>query len=244
MAKSSGLADNLYFGGFDVSGDTRSVEMGGGPGVIDTTSIDLSAMARVGGTRDGRMNFTSLWNPGAAADDAHAVYSVLPTTDVNLAYAAGTAVGDPAAVITAKQINYDGTRGTDGEFTLDVACQGNGYGLQWGSMQTAGVHDSTGAETLGTVTYATQTLFGGQAYVYVTEFTGTSADIKIEDSTGAGWNDLPGGAFTTITGVGSERIATTLTETVDRLTRLDVTGTFTTMSFAVVFVRNETATVF
>lgn len=243
MAKSSGLGDRLLVGSYDLSGDTQSInQASGGPALIDVTSIDRSAMERIGGRRDGRLEATSFFNP--ATDRAHPVLSALPTGDVIMSYLRGAAVGNAAASLVAKQINYDGTRGNDGEFTFDVAAEANRYGLQWGYQQTAGVHDATGAATLGEVTFPNQTVFGAQMFLHVTEFTGTSADIKVEDSTGGGWVDLPGGAFTTVTGIGSERIATTATETVDRFTRLDLTGTFTSISFAVVLVRNETAVAF
>ena len=245
MAKQSGLGDNLYVDGYDVSGDTQSLDsINGGPAALEQTGIDKSAMERIGGMRDGGMSWTSFWDPGGAADDAHAVYSTLPTTDRGVAYLRGTTRGNPAAAMVAKQIGYDGTRGTDGEFTFGLEAQSNDYGLQWGVNLTAGKHSSSGAENLTSVDLTdVSTDFGAAAFLHVFSFTGTSCTVAIEDSADdAAFSAIGGLSFTAATGVTSERIqTTTLTENVRRYVRAVTTGTYTECTFAVVFVRNLTA---
>jgi hypothetical protein len=60
MPKQSGLGDNLYYSGVDVSGSVLSVDkISGGPALLDTTAIKQFANARIGGTRDASMSFTS-----------------------------------------------------------------------------------------------------------------------------------------------------------------------------------------
>jgi hypothetical protein len=60
MAKQSGLGDNLYYNGFDVSGSVLSVDkISGGPALLDVTPLTKFANARIGGKRDGSMSFTS-----------------------------------------------------------------------------------------------------------------------------------------------------------------------------------------
>ena len=50
MAKSSGLGDNFYVGGYDLSGDTQSLgRIGGGAELLETTGIDKSGIERLGG---------------------------------------------------------------------------------------------------------------------------------------------------------------------------------------------------
>jgi hypothetical protein len=60
-------------------------------------------------------------------------------------WATGTAIGDPAACLVGKQINYDFTRPQDGSLTIAVNAQGNAYGLEWGDLLTAGQRTDTGA---------------------------------------------------------------------------------------------------
>lgn len=248
MAKQSGLGDNFYLHGYDLSGDINSLgTISGGNSPIDVTGINKSAYERIGGRRDGNIEFTSYFNP--AADQAHPRLSSLPSTDVHLYYARGTTLGNPAACLVAKQINYDGTRGDDGDFKFGVQAQANGFGLEWGRQMTAGKRTDTTATNGSSVDFGTgSTTFGLQAYLQVFSFTGTSVTVTIQESSDDGSGDafanVTGGSFTAATGVTAERIATSATQTVERYLRVVTTGTFSNAVFAVMVVRNDTATVF
>jgi hypothetical protein len=62
MAKASGIGDNFYVGGYDLSGDVASVDMISTPlAPLDVTPINKSANARIFGLRDGDMQFTSFF---------------------------------------------------------------------------------------------------------------------------------------------------------------------------------------
>src|SRR5688500_15403246 len=160
MAKQTGLGDNFYLGGYDLSGDTNALgEVGGGIATIDVTGIDKSAFERIGCLRDGRMEWVSHFNPAAAK--AHAVRSTLPTTDPTLTYCRGTTLGNPAACLVGKQLNYDVTRGDDGRMTIAVRAEANGYGLEWGNQLTAGIRSDTGAAN------GTGVSLDGEAYLHL-----------------------------------------------------------------------------
>lgn len=248
MAKQSGLGDALYIAGYDLSGDIGAVNsIGGGPALLDVTGIDKSAFQRIGGLRDGRIDYTAFFNP--AAGQAHLRLSALPTTDVILSYYRGTALGGASANLVAKQLNHDGTRADDGAFTFAGANQGNGFGLEWGTSLTAGKRTDTTATNGSSVDFGTgSTTFGLQAYLHVFAFTGTSVTVKLQESSddGAGdaWADVTGGGFTAATGITSQRIATSSSQTVERYLRVVTTGTFTNAVFAVSVNRNEVATSF
>jgi hypothetical protein len=144
MAKSSGLGDNFYVGGYDLSGDTASVdEIGGGPALIDVTGINKSAYERIGGVRDGRIEWTSHFNPSTGQE--HTALSGLPTTDQQVMYYRGTTLGVPAAALVGKQLNYDMTRADDGKLSIKVRVDANGFGLEWGNSLTAGIRTDTAA---------------------------------------------------------------------------------------------------
>src|SRR5690242_14330010 len=137
MAKGSGLGDGLYVAGVDLGGDINSLQnIGGGPAPLEATDITQSAMARLGGKRDGRIEFTSYFDPAAGA--SHASFSALPTADVLVTYLRGTVAGNWSANLIGKQINYDGNRGDDGSFLLNVSAQCNSFGLEWAQQLTAG----------------------------------------------------------------------------------------------------------
>lgn len=242
MAKESGLGDRLLIGGYDLSGDIGAVDkVAGGISTLDVTAINKSAMERIGGLRDGGIDFTAYFNPAAA--QAHPVLSALPTTDVQVSYLRGTTLGNAAASLVAKQVTYDGNRGTSGEFTFKVATVANGYGLQWGTQLTAGLRTDTAATNGTGVDLTTvSTAFGWTGFLHVTAFTGTSCTVTLQDSAdNSSWANLTGGAFTAATGLTTQRLEGGATATVRRYVRAITSGTFTSCTFAVTFVRNETA---
>lgn len=250
MAKQSGLGDNFYLGGYDLSNDTASLdEIGGGPATIEVTGIDKSAFERIGGLRDGRMEWTSHFNDGTGTDGTHNRLATLPYTDRHGMYLRGTALGGSAACLVGKQLNYDLTRADDGKLTAKIRLEGNAYGLEWGTTLTAGKRSDTTATNGTGVDFAVgSTAFGAQFYLQVFSFTGTSCTVKIQESSdnGAGdaWADVTGGGFTAATGITVERLQTGRTQTVERYLRAVTTGTFTQCTFAVVAIRNDTAVAF
>lgn len=246
MPKRSGLGTAFYFGGVDLSGDTQSLDIAGGPAALGLTSIDQSAYFREGGLRTGSMDITEFFNPDAGA--AHATLSGLPTTDVILSFvvpSSPAAIGDPAASLNAKQINYDPTRATDGSLTFKVSAQSNAYGLEWGQLLTAGKRTDTTATNGASLDTAASASFGAQLYLHVFSFTGTSVTVKLQDSAdNSTFADVSGGGFTAATAAGAQRIQLGATATVRRYVRIATTGTFTNAVFVVNMNKNKTATVF
>jgi len=258
MAKQSGLGQRFFLGGYNLSGDTGAGnEIGGGlAGTQDVTGIDKSAYERIGQQRDGRLSWTSFFNteratdnPGVTTDHSHAVLSTLPTTDRHMMWCTGTSIGSPAACMVGKQIDYNPSRAQDGSLTVSVSAQANGFGLEWGDLLTAGIRTDTAATNGSSLDLGTGSkAFGLQAYLHVFAFTGTSATVKLQESSDNGgadaWADVTGGGFTAATGITAERIQTGRTQTVERYLRVVTTGTFSNVQFAVAVIRNDSATIF
>lgn len=249
MVKQTGLGDQLYISGFDLSGDVMSVDtISGGNSPLEVTGIDKSAFERLGGVRTGTIETTSWFNP--AANQAHDFFTgVFPVfgLDEQVTYCRGTTLGNEAASLISKQANYDGTRGADGSLTFKVSSVSNGYGLEWGRQLTAGKRTDTTATSPATgVDYTTvSTAFGWQAYLHVFAFTGTSVTVTLQDSAdNSAFANLTGGAFTAATGVTAQRLEGGRTATVRRYLRAITTGTFSNAVFAVAFTRNETNVAF
>lgn len=244
--KTSGLGDNLYVGGYNLSGDIGAIDNISSPrGVLDDTGIDKLAYERMLSTKDGQINFSSFFNVDTAQE--HPVLSVLPTTDIGVLYCRGTTLGNPSAGMIGKQVDYAPTRGADGSFTFKVQALANGYGLEWGKQLTAGTRTDTAA-TLGTsLDNGASSAFGLQAYLQVFAFTGTDVTIKLQDSAdNAAWADLTAGAFTAVTtGRQTQRLATSNAATVRRYLRVTTTTSagFTSAAFAVMVSRNPIASV-
>lgn len=248
MTKQSGLGDNLYIGGYNLSGDIGSLSrIAGGPAALEVTGIDKSAFERIGGLRDGGIEFSAFFND--AVGQAHPRLSALPTTDQVITYCRGTTLSNPAAGLVGKQINYDPTRAQGGALTIGVQVQANGYGLEWGRQLTAGQRTDGSATNGSSVDLgsASPGAFGLQMYVHLFAFTGTSVTIKIQESSdngvGDAFADVVGATTGALTGVTAMRVATGAID-VERYLRVVTTGTFSNAQFAVMAVRNDTSVVF
>jgi len=241
--KSSGLGDRLLVAGYDLSGDIGSVErVAGGPAALTVTGIDKEAFERIGGLRDGGIDYSAFFNP--AAGRAHPRLSSLPTSDQVVTYLRGAALGNAGAAIVAKQLNYDGSRGDDGSLTFTVQAAANDFGLQWGRQLTNGVEAISGASEGTSVDMGFTGSHGLQAFLHVTAFTGTSVTVKLQESSDDGssddWADVTGGAFSAATGITAQRIATAADQTVEQYLRAVTTCTFSAATINVVDVVNDT----
>lgn len=150
MAKTNGLGDNFYIGGYDLSGDVASLDqISGGPALLDVTPINKSAHVRISGRRDGSMQFTSFFEFGGSGNPVfeHDALSGLPRTDTIASYFRGAAIGNAAACVNGKQINYDPTRDNTGNLTIKCEVQANSYGLEWGKQLTAGMFAASNSLT-------------------------------------------------------------------------------------------------
>lgn len=246
MAKQSGLGQNFYVDGYNISGDVGSIDSLGSPmDVQEMTGIDKSGYERVGLLRDGALEFTSFFNPTAGQE--HTALSSLPTAARLVTWTAqGTSIGHAAASLQCKQVGYDWKREDSGALTISTECQADSYGLEWGQLLTAGVRTDTTATSPATGLDTTASLaFGLQAYLHVFAFTGTSVTIKLQDSAdNATFADITSGAFTAVTALGAQRIAIATGATVRRYVRVITTGTFSNVQFSVNLVKNTSAVIF
>ena len=245
MSKQSGLGDRFFLDGYDLSGDVGQLDtIRGGPSPLVVTDITESAMDRLGGKKDSEIRWKSWFNP--ATNRAHDVLSPLPLSSRHAMYCRGTAVGSYAACLVGDQVNYDPTRGDDGSLSMAVqVVSSDSFPLEWGQLLTPGrvvqASATNGADLVG----AGATAFGAVLYLQVFAFTGTGVIIKVQDSAdGVSWADLAGGTFTTVnTAPRVQRLAGATNATVRQHVRaVSVSsGGFTSVDYAVAFVRGETA---
>lgn len=249
MTKQSGLGDRLLVSGRNLSGDIGSIgRVGGGPAPLDVTGIDKSGFERIGGLRDGAIEFSAWFNPSPGA--AHPVLKTLPTADVLVTYLRGVGIGSAAASCIAKQVNYDADRGDDGGFALGVQALANGFGVEWGEQATPGIRADAAPTNGASLDGGAASAFGFQAYLHVLAVTGTSVTVKLQESSdnggGDAFADVVGGGFTAVTPAQAptwQRIAAAPVS-LERYVRVVTTGTFSAASFVVVLVRNAAAVTF
>ena len=241
MAKQSGLGDQLFIAGYDISGDVSTVALRKPSGVLDTTAINASGHERIYSTVDGAIDFTTFFNDatlaGGATNQEHFVLAAKGSgADRIVTYFHGSAIGNMAAGMTSKQINYDGTRGQDGSFTFNIQALANATGLDYGEMLTAGKRTDTSATNGSSHNYGAATANGLVAYLQVFSFSGTSCTVKIQQSSDNGGGDAFADliTFTAATGITSERKTTAaVTTAVEQYLRVVTTGTFSSCVFAV-----------
>ena len=235
MTKQAGLGQRLLVGGYDISGDIQTLSSVQGMTALgDVTDITQSAHSRLGLLRDGSMAASAFFD----AANAHPVLSALPTADVGVSYLLGTTLAAPAACIVAKQVGYDPNRAASGELTLKTEFKANGYGIGWGEQLTAGLRTDTTATAGAYYDDGAGSAFGGQAWLQVTAFTGTSVTVTIEHCTTSGGTYAGVLAFSAVSAAPAwQRIAVSNTTAIDRYLMVVTTGTFTNAVFSVVFQR-------
>ena len=245
MAKTTGLGDALYIGGYDIGGDTQQLTaIRGSVTPLDVTDITQSAVSRLGGLRDGNIDFTAYHDAAALA--SHAALSPLPLTDVIATYFHGTVLGNPAASCNGLQINYDPSRDPAGNLTFAVNVQADRYGLEWGLQLTPG-HRVDGAAVAASSANSIDTTnslaFGAQMYVQLFAFTGTSVTISL-------WDSADNITFLAVAGLTTaalssanqaSRITIANNATVRRYIAVATVGTFTNADFAVQVTKNLTS---
>lgn len=233
MGKQSGLGSRFLCGGYDLSGDinalssiSESVNLG------DTTGIDKDAHERIKLLRDGSMAFASFWN----AANSTPVLAALPKTDTLMTYIPPPQqLGGPSAWLQALQVGYNPTRGNDGALTMATEGQGEGYGLEWASLLTAGLRTDTTATNGSDIDNGAATSSGASAYLQLTGFTGTSVTVTVQHSAdNSTWSTLA--AFTAVTAAPAwQRVSAS--GTVDRYLRVITAGTFTAATFCAAAIR-------
>lgn len=239
MAKQSGLGDNLYVGGYDISGDVGAVQtINASQSLLDVTAINKSAMERLGALRDGEISYSNIFfNDGAG--QAHATHKALRAgADVHAMYCRGTTLGNHAACLIGKQVTYNLNRGADASLLGDVQVLGSaGYGLEWGRLLTAGKVTSTADENITSVDMTAAGTQGLVAYLQVFSLTGNDATFTLQESSNNGAGDafaaVVGGAFTQVTTAPNTQRIATAAIAVERYLRVAVTGDYTNVVFAI-----------
>ena len=241
MAKSSGLGAQLYFGGYDLSGDVGSVgRIESATALLDATAIDKSAMERMAGLNDGGIDFDAFFNDATGA--AHPVLKVMGSSDKSAMFLKGTTLGDVGAGVIGKQVDYAGTRGNDGSLAFNVSVESsNGDGLRWGRSLTAGKRVDTAATNGSSIDDGAATAAGAVIFLQVFAFSGTDVTIKVQDSANnTDWTDLSGAAFTSVTSAPTtQRLSLGTTADVRRYLRAvtTTTGGVTSVTFSVLLCR-------
>jgi hypothetical protein len=235
MAKKSGLGQQIFVHGYDLSGDVATIDNAGSPrNLLDITAINAPATERLVGLSDGNISVSSWFND--STEQEHVALSGLPRTDRIVTWAFGATRGDVAACLVAKQLNYDASRGTDGSLSFSIDTQADGISLDWCNTLTTGkeTHSSAGSST--SRDDGAGTTAGMVAYLEITDCDSGTPTVTIQESSDNGSSDawVNVMVFSTV-GYASAPTAERITSsgTVERYLRITTTGTFSNLDFCV-----------
>ena len=236
MAKKSGLGQQIFVNGYDLSGDVASIDNAGSPReLLDITALNASAHERVMGLSDGNIGVSSWFND--ATEQEHEAFSGLPTTDRIVMWAFGATRGDVAACLVAKQLNYDGSRGTDGSLSFTIDTQANGVPLEWGNTLTTGKETHSSATTSTSRDDGATTGYGLVGILSVTDVDSGTVTVNIQQSADnvTFANILGFVAVSAAAAPTAQRL--TLSGAILRYLRVSTSGTFTNCDFCMVYRR-------
>lgn len=113
MAKQSGLGDNFYVGGYDLSGDISAVgQLGGGPTLLDVTGIKEFANERIGGLRAGDWQFTSFMENAPSTTTPGFPLTTVPVPNPNNFAVLVTITGGTLSSVKINGVQVGTTAGT------------------------------------------------------------------------------------------------------------------------------------
>ena len=183
--------------------------------------------------RNGGISFQGVWNPAVDATDEELVALGFNQTVISASPQGFNDVGDRCQMVYGGLENYQPRSPVNDVVRFSVGTQASAGSYTGVVLHPHDQESSTG--TFAGVDRGIQTTQGGIGFLHVTQFSGTNATITIEDSV----NDSTYGslvAFSSVTGTGSEKV--NVSGNVERYARVNLTGTFTTITFVVSFSRN------
>ncbi len=238
MTTKSGLGSRFFLDGYDISGDVGAIgTIRAGRNPLDVSSIDVSGTKRISGRKFGEMGWTVFFDDAAAAE--HVALKAITRTDRYALWAQScVAIGDLGIAMLGKQMSYDWNFGADGGAIGTVQMLSNGAPVEFVELLTPGKRTDTTGTNGSSLDGAAATTYGLAAYAFLTDFSGTNITLTLEDSANnSAFSAITGGAFTAFTAVGAQRIQTAVGGTVRRYVRVVSSGTFSSATFVVVFVR-------
>ena len=239
MAKKSGLGQQIFVQGYDLSGDVAAINNAGSPrALLDLTPLNASAHERLVGLSDGNISVSSWFND--STEQEHEAFKGLPTADRIVTWAFGATRGDVAACLVAKQLNYDGSLGADGSLSVSVDTQAaSGVPLEWGNTLTTGKETHSSTAVSDSRDDGATTGYGLVGILSVTDVDSGTATVSIQESA----DNVTFATILSFVAVSAAAAPTaqrlTLSGAILRYLRVSTTGTFSNCDFCLVTRRGE-----
>lgn len=236
MAFQHGKSTSVLMDQYNLSSYFRASDVGRTTEVHDTTTYGATAKAYIPGLRDGTMSLEGLWDGAAGAvDPVIQGYLASASGQVVTVAPSGLTVGNRVLMLSSRKTSYSISDPVADLVTVAVDIQADG-GID-GGVSLHALTAETGAANSASVNNGAATTNGYSAHLHVTDVTAVSAVVKVQHSANdSTWADLV--TFTAATtggGATSQRV--TGIGTVNQYTRMDLSGTITSVTFGLGFAR-------
>lgn len=219
---------------YDLTSYFNQANMGKQAQAIDVTMFGNDDRDKLAGIQEGSLSLSGAYDASANAVDPVLNTALGVSQVATVAWPGYDTIGNGAAMYRGLETRYQIRASVNDAVRITANGTASG-GVRFGSIiqpLTQVSSDSNSASSDNGASSAN----GAVAHLHVTQFSGTSIDIKVTDDADDVWPGTDLITFSSVTGVTSER--GTVTGTVERYVRVEWSGTFTTCTFAVSFVRN------
>jgi len=233
MAFQHGKGAGVFVAQFDLSGDFTQYNFSRSRQTVDVTTMGNDDRVFLSGIGEGKISVQGIYN--AATDKSDEELNALDgvETVITASPTAAAAIGDAAHMVNGFIENYQPRSSVNDAVRFSSGVEASAGGYVGKVLHHNNQESSTGASA--SIDNTAQTTNGATAFLHVTQFSGTDATVTIEDAvTEPTYGSLV--AFTQVTGLTSEKV--TVAGNVERFARINLTGTFTTITFVVSFVRH------
>lgn len=217
---------------YDLSAFFNTYDAAATADTAEVSTFGGSSKAYVAGLKDATLSLGGFFDGSAAAVDAVLSAAIGSSTLFTLAPAGAGTIGNRANLAQAYETGYTVSAPVGDAVTVSAEAQvsnGMASGIILADLAARTATGNTTVNDNGASSSA-----GAVAHLHVTAFTGTDVTIKVQHSAdNSTWVDLI--TFTQLTAIGSER--GTAAGTVNRYLRVNIAGTFTSVTFAVALAR-------
>lgn len=217
---------------YDLSAFLNSYDGAATADTAEVTTFGNGAKAYVGGLKDATISLSGFFDGSTGAVDEVLQAALGGSALITLCPAGAGTIGNRCSLADCISTSYSVSAPVGDAVTVSAEAQVSGGMLPGVVLASLVARTATG--NTSSVDNGASTANGAKAFLHVTAFTGTNVTVKVQESAdNSTWADCI--TFAQATGVTSE--AATAASTIDRYLRVNISGTFTSVTFAVAIAR-------
>lgn len=233
MSFNHSIASKIYLGGYDLTNYLQGFSVQGQMATAETSTLGDTFQQFLSGLKNGTATLNGLYD-GADGGDVDAINAAFGSTNkVAMIFPQGDTLGRDGVGLYGfvNTVSIDGDTGSAMMISADLQSN-NGFGI---GVSLHALSAATGAGNGASVDNGAATTGGGESLLLVTAFSGTDATIVTADSA----DDSSFATIATHTQVTTARVTDrqTVSGAVRRYLRYTISGTFTSITFAQLFIR-------